>query len=120
MEMFNISEKHSEAVSEKAKIRQLLDKITASAMQIAVATIRTRVELDRKISYEQVLTLLDADGHILPKGWRNKDIPSSCQSDNHTFVVGIYQHKESEKGEVAIVPGTSRLQFNIIVQVIET
>jgi hypothetical protein len=32
MEMFNISEKHSEAVSEKAKIRQLLDKITASDM----------------------------------------------------------------------------------------
>ena len=31
-EMFNISEKHSEAVSEKAKIRHLLDKITASAM----------------------------------------------------------------------------------------
>ena len=57
-EMFNIFEKHGEPVSEKAKIRQLLDKVTSSDMQITVATIRTRVELEQNIPYETVLALL--------------------------------------------------------------
>ena len=50
-EMFNIFEKHGEPISEKAKIRQLLDKVTASEMQITVATIRTRVELEQNVPY---------------------------------------------------------------------
>ena len=52
-EMFNIFEMHGEPVSEKAKIRQLglLDKVTASEMQITVATIRTRVELEQNVPY---------------------------------------------------------------------
>jgi hypothetical protein len=33
-EMFNIFAKHGEPITEKAKIRQLLDKVTASEMQI--------------------------------------------------------------------------------------
>ena len=57
-EMFNIFEKHGEPVSEKAKIRQLLDKVTSLDMQITVATIRTRVELEQNIPYETVLALL--------------------------------------------------------------
>jgi hypothetical protein len=57
--MFNIFEKHGEPISEKAKIRQLLDKkVTSSDMQITVTTIRTRVELEQNISYEIVLALL--------------------------------------------------------------
>jgi hypothetical protein len=51
-------EKHGEPVLEKAKIRQLLDKVTSSDMQITVATIQTRVELERNIPYETVLVLL--------------------------------------------------------------
>ena len=57
-EMFNIFAKHGEPITEKAKIRQLLDKVTASEMQITVATIRTRVELEQNVPYEQVLALL--------------------------------------------------------------
>jgi uncharacterized membrane protein YgcG len=57
-EMFNIFEKHREPVSEKAKLRQLLDKVTSSDMQITVAAIRTRVELEQNIPYETVLALL--------------------------------------------------------------
>ena len=57
-EMFNIFEKHGEPVSEKAKIRQLLDKVTSSDMQITVATTRTRVELEQNIPYKTVLALL--------------------------------------------------------------
>jgi hypothetical protein len=57
--MFNMFEKHGEPVSEKAKIRQLLDKVTSSNMQrITVAMIRTRVELEQNIPYETVLALL--------------------------------------------------------------
>jgi hypothetical protein len=57
-EMFNIFEKHGEPVSEKAKIRQLLDKVTSSDMQITIAMIRTRVEIEQNIPYEMVLALL--------------------------------------------------------------
>jgi hypothetical protein len=57
-EIFNIFEKHGEPVSEKAKIRQLLDKVTSSDMQITVATISTRAELEQNIPYETVLALL--------------------------------------------------------------
>lgn len=57
-EMFNIYEKHGEAVTAKARIRILLDKVSSSTMQIAVQTIRTRVELDQNVSYEQVLNFL--------------------------------------------------------------
>jgi uncharacterized membrane protein YgcG len=57
-EMFNTFEKHGEPVSKKAKIRQLLDKVTSSDMQITVATIRTRVKLEQNIPYETVLALL--------------------------------------------------------------
>jgi len=57
-EMFNIFEKHGEPISEKAKIRQLLDKVTSSDIQITVAMIRTRVELKHNIPYEIALALL--------------------------------------------------------------
>jgi hypothetical protein len=54
-EVFNIFEKHGEPVSEKAKIRQLLDKVTSSDMQITVATIRTRVKLKQIFLTRQCL-----------------------------------------------------------------
>ena len=58
-EVFNIFEKHGEPISEKAKIRQLLDnKVTSSDIQITIATIRTGVELEQNIPYETVLALL--------------------------------------------------------------
>jgi hypothetical protein len=57
-EMFSIFEKHGEPVLEKAKVRQLLDKVTSSDMQITVATTRTRVELEQNIPYKTVLALL--------------------------------------------------------------
>ena len=79
-EMFNIFEKHGEPVSEKAKIRQLLDKVTSSDMQITVATIRTRVELDQDIPYKIVLALLASQAsttqnccNVLEMGTRNGD-----------------------------------------------
>jgi hypothetical protein len=54
-EMLNIFEKHGESVSEKAKIRQLLDKVTSSDMQITIATIRTSVELEQIFLTRQCL-----------------------------------------------------------------
>ena len=57
-EMFNIYAKHSEAMTESAKIRLLLEKIQAPHMSIAVATIRTKIELDSDVDYQHVVNYL--------------------------------------------------------------
>lgn len=57
-EMFNIFEEQGERMSERAKIRTLLNKIESSHLQVAVQTIRTKIELDSGVTYEHVVNYL--------------------------------------------------------------
>lgn len=73
-EMFNIYAKHSEAMTESAKIRLLLEKIQAPHMSIAVATIRTKIELDSDVDYQHVVNYLASQAAIKYDSNPNRNI----------------------------------------------